>query len=232
MQNRFEEILTVQTKRYNSWEEAASDTVDKIFKFETNCGFSMLRDIISDINNVIGHNVYIKEHSFDVSDQMSLLRSIIDYYAENKLYLADPANMRHTTSTQTIHQAIQANEAMFLILAHCAISLFEELKLEPEYSKFLNVNISSEYIKSTVIRKQHDYGPNNVSKFGLFGLLIRMHDKVARLENLFSPKRKGNAVVNDESIFDTLTDIVGYTTVTLMWLYGDFLLPMEMDKNG
>ena len=37
-------------------------------------------------------------------------------------------------------------------------------------------------------RKQHDYGPENILRFGNRGLLVRLHDKVARLENLLSQR--------------------------------------------
>lgn len=76
---------------------------------------------------------------------------------------------------------------------------------------------------ATLIRKQKDYGPENIARFGNIGLLIRMHDKIARLENIYA-KCDGefNAAVNvnavsDETIIDTLIDIVGYSAIALMW---------------
>lgn len=33
-------------------------------------------------------------------------------------------------------------------------------------------------------RKQQDYGPNNISAFGLFGVVVRLNDKVERFKNL------------------------------------------------
>src|SRR5947207_112367 len=33
-------------------------------------------------------------------------------------------------------------------------------------------------------KKQRDYGPHNISAFGLFGCVVRMNDKVERLKNL------------------------------------------------
>jgi hypothetical protein len=36
-------------------------------------------------------------------------------------------------------------------------------------------------------RKQHDYGHNNITNFGVIGVAIRMCDKIARIDNLKSP---------------------------------------------
>lgn len=76
---------------------------------------------------------------------------------------------------------------------------------------------------ATLIRKQKDYGPENIARFGNIGLLIRMHDKVARLENIYSKcewdfnKAVAVNAVSDETIIDTLIDIMGYSAIALMW---------------
>ena len=75
----------------------------------------------------------------------------------------------------------------------------------------------------TLIRKQRDYGPENIRRFGRQGLLVRVHDKVARLENLTNNQR----TPNNESIRDTYLDIVGYSAIGIMWETGTFLLPLE-----
>lgn len=94
---------------------------------------------------------------------------------------------------------------------------------------------------ATLIRKQKDYGPENISRFGNIGLLIRMHDKIARLENIYSKCEwdfnKAIAVnaVSDETIIDTLMDIVGYAAIAIMWSTTDqqgnrsFLYPMTTE---
>tara|TARA_R110000868_G_scaffold187839_3_gene430565 strand:+ start:385 stop:738 length:354 start_codon:yes stop_codon:yes gene_type:complete len=70
--------------------------------------------------------------------------------------------------------------------------------------------------------KQLDYGPNNIARFGHVGLLLRLHDKVARLENLILSGRDAQ----NESLHDTYLDIVGYSTIGLMLLDGSFFFPM------
>ena len=74
-------------------------------------------------------------------------------------------------------------------------------------------------------RKQHDYGPENILRFGVPGLMVRLHDKVARLENLLA-KRDGKNAVNGEAVADTFTDIVGYCVIGMMLVFGTFTLPL------
>jgi len=54
-------------------------------------------------------------------------------------------------------------------------------------------------------KKNHDYGDHNLEVFGLYGIAVRLCDKVMRLANLSQ-----NEAEVDESIEDTLTDIAGY----------------------
>lgn len=78
-------------------------------------------------------------------------------------------------------------------------------------------------VAQTLVRKQRDYGPENIRRFGRRGLIVRMHDKVARLENLLGQKLDP---VN-ESIHDNLLDVVGYAAIGMMWEQGEFLLPLQ-----
>ena len=78
-------------------------------------------------------------------------------------------------------------------------------------------------VHKTLVRKQRDYGPENIRRFGRKGLMIRLHDKVARLENLDG----GGRGPENESVIDTFMDIVGYCAIGIMWERGEFLLPLE-----
>jgi len=107
--------------------------------------------------------------------------------------------------------------------------------------RYQGINPEREDVISTLIRKQKDYGPENISRFGDIGLLIRMHDKIARLENILS--KTGNDfnravsvnAVKDETIIDTLIDIIGYSAIAMMWSTIDdnntraFLYPMSQN---
>lgn len=77
-------------------------------------------------------------------------------------------------------------------------------------------------VTSTLVRKQRDYGHENIRRFGRQGLLVRCHDKVARLENLL----RSDAKPSNESIEDTLLDIVGYSAIGIMWERDLFLLDL------
>ena len=78
-------------------------------------------------------------------------------------------------------------------------------------------------IVKLLVRKQRDYGHGNIARFGHVGLFVRMHDKVARLENLLDT---GKAPEN-ESIHDNLMDVVGYSAIGIMWSLGTFMLPLR-----
>jgi len=68
-----------------------------------------------------------------------------------------------------------------------------------------------------LIRKHQDYGPKNISDApggAINGLLVRMHDKMARLKNL----HYNNKSANYESIEDTYKDLANYAVIALMVL--------------
>lgn len=77
-----------------------------------------------------------------------------------------------------------------------------------------------------ICKKQADYGHDNISRFGRIGLLVRVHDKVARLENL--TKRGVNP--QNESLVDNYIDVVGYATIGMMLERGWFTL--ELDRSA
>jgi hypothetical protein len=52
-------------------------------------------------------------------------------------------------------------------------------------------------------KKHQDYGPRNISEFGLFGVVVKMNDKMCRLKELVGKKRRKP---RNESIRDTLQD--------------------------
>ena len=87
-----------------------------------------------------------------------------------------------------------------------------------------NVEYYVNRISSILVSKQLDYGSENISKFGRTGILVRVHDKVARLENLIL---KNIQNPNNESILDNLLDLIGYAAIGIMWERDWFLLPIE-----
>jgi hypothetical protein len=85
------------------------------------------------------------------------------------------------------------------------------------------IEFTVDSVQETLVRKQRDYGHENIRRFGLQGLLVRIHDKVARLENLVA----NGGTPNNESIEDTLLDIVGYSAIGIMWEKGEFMLDLK-----
>lgn len=123
------------------------------------------------------------------------------------------------------------NNPVFFDIASYAIFTIDRIGKYPY--------IDWHYISSILINKQKDYGTENITKFGLAGIIVRLSDKLARLNNLIL-KADGdiqNAIslnsVNGESIIDTLIDIIGYCTIALMVMDEDstyknkFLVPMK-----
>mgnify|MGYP001186281789 CR=1 FL=1 len=71
-------------------------------------------------------------------------------------------------------------------------------------------------IKNLLLRKNHDYGNSfskQYEKYGMVSGLIRLDDKMSRLDSLM----KKEALV-DESVEDTVMDIAGYAVLLLIEL--------------
>lgn len=71
----------------------------------------------------------------------------------------------------------------------------------------------------TYRRKNADYGDafaSSLDKYGIVAALVRINDKVNRIESLTAPGRE--AQVKDESILDTLLDLASYAIMATMWM--------------
>lgn len=93
-----------------------------------------------------------------------------------------------------------------------------------EIADKMDCSISKKTLVKTLCKKQHDYGVHNILRFGQQGLLIRVWDKISRLENL--ERRTSGPQVADESQIDTMLDIAGYATIGIMLERGWFRLPL------
>lgn len=70
-----------------------------------------------------------------------------------------------------------------------------------------------------LLKKHDDYGPTNISMSPggpLNGLRVRMHDKVARINNLID----SGATPQNESLRDSFLDLLNYSAIALMVLDG------------
>nr|DAU82595.1 MAG TPA: Nucleotide modification associated domain 1 [Caudoviricetes sp.] len=73
----------------------------------------------------------------------------------------------------------------------------------------------------TFRRKNHDYGNSfeeSLDKFGIIASLVRMQDKMLRLESLTDDSKTQQ--VGSESLLDTLEDLSNYAAMTACWLKG------------
>jgi hypothetical protein len=62
------------------------------------------------------------------------------------------------------------------------------------------------------VKKNSDYGDGNILRFREKGLIVRISDKYARVQNLL----KNKASVLDEKIEDALEDIINYSVYGIM----------------
>lgn len=89
------------------------------------------------------------------------------------------------------------------------------------------VRVDNGEIYEILCSKQHDYGHENIAKFGRDGVLVRMHDKIARLENL----TKAGAQPKNETLRDNYIDAIGYCVIGAMWETGEFMLPLTVAET-
>lgn len=89
------------------------------------------------------------------------------------------------------------------------MTLEEEIRIVSNYTQQL---------AETFARKRTDYGPTTTEtfiKFGPTSMLVRMHDKLGRLDNLLGRSQVARV---DESVEDTLLDLANYCLITLLEL--------------
>jgi hypothetical protein len=78
--------------------------------------------------------------------------------------------------------------------------------------------------EALLLKKHKDYGPKNISQSPggpLNGLRVRMHDKLARINNLLD----SGATPENESLADSFIDMLNYSAIALL------VLKDEWDKE-
>lgn len=144
--------------------------------------------------------------------EITNLRNAIDYYIKSDLYLEKIECKADSKEDRDEHKYLWS------IFASNAIRALKNLYPQKP-ARLIEVVL-------TVINKQKDYGHHNIAMFGITGLVIRLHDKIARAENLVDKKDMENAVPG-ESIYDTFLDIIGYSIIATMWLNNTFMYELE-----
>lgn len=72
-------------------------------------------------------------------------------------------------------------------------------------------------LQEIFVKKNTDYGNSfeeSLEKHGLIAAIVRMEDKMSRLNTL----SKQEALVTDESLIDTLKDLSNYALMSAVWL--------------
>lgn len=79
------------------------------------------------------------------------------------------------------------------------------------YSNKITDEVYKEFSQCTALfdKKHSDYGKNNISISGQIGIVVRMMDKLARIQNLLN---KGTAPEN-EAMDDSWQDLANYAVI-------------------
>jgi hypothetical protein len=93
------------------------------------------------------------------------------------------------------------------------MKMSEVPQISPQLAQFQNI---LHPIAELLARKNTDYGDSYVKlreQYGPVGFYIRIADKMGRIEQL----DKAGALVKEESIEDSISDIIGYCTLELKY---------------
>ena len=179
------------------------------------------------VENIYDHYYewYDNIENIENTDPLKEMINILEYVCITSEGLTKPITPQNLCNHQ--------NNPIFFDMARYSIFILDHIKQPIGYKEITDI----------LIRKQKDYGPKNIMMFGLTGIIVRMYDKIARLENL-TQKAEGNIrnatnnnSVNGETLIDTLIDIIGYSTIGLMITDKDekhnnkFLTPMKPQKT-
>lgn len=184
-----------------TWEQAAFQAASDIWeKHSTYKNFTLKQFLNADVSEIEN------------------LREIINYYIKSDIYLQKIKSSTENIGKEDTYS--RKTEHIFLWSAMAVNAINAASRMYPD------LKINKVDVVLTVIRKQKDYGHHNIAMFGITGLVIRIHDKIARAENILSKENLENAVLG-ESLYDTFLDIVGYSIIALMWLNNTFMLDLE-----
>lgn len=90
-----------------------------------------------------------------------------------------------------------------------------KIRRKPDFED--DVRIIYDELMSVLLKKHRDYGPRNIADApggALNGLRVRIHDKVARINNLIDNNRKPQY----ESLEDSFKDLANYAIIALLVL--------------
>jgi hypothetical protein len=71
-------------------------------------------------------------------------------------------------------------------------------------------------MRQLFLRKNAGYGPDAIGDTGLYGIAVRMNDKVKRLLHI----TRTEGAVSDETLEDTALDLAVYAAIALVYMRG------------
>ena len=113
----------------------------------------------------------IFNHSFSTWDRLSDVREYLDYLIDE----IGPESKKEISGNVAAEY--------WAILGRTAAVVAEKKEIFKEIDAELAGHVDR--IAEILVRKQRDYGHHNIARFGRAGLLVRMHDKVARRRAFF-----------------------------------------------
>lgn len=104
-----------------------------------------------------------------------------------------------------------------------ALQRFEQLEAEGIIPSKFEADVCDVYeqARRVLLKKHQDYGPKNISLSPggpLNGLRVRMHDKLARINNLLD----SGATPENESLRDSFLDLMNYSAIAQLVLDGNW----------
>lgn len=202
----------LSNRQQTSWEDFSSLCVDSVFDLVIDNKFFEMR------KGILMQEPY---GLFLGDDQIQNMKSIIEKMIEEPIWKYDTKSPTYVDSG--LNDIIKETpNNLWEMLAACSIIYFDKKIFGFGTDSDMHLYSYKNQIKTTLVKKQRDYGSKNIEKFGINGIVIRIHDKIARLENLLNK----NSFAENEPLQDTLLDIVGYSIIAVMWNNNYFMAPM------
>jgi len=137
--------------------------------------------------------------------------------------------LHNSIDTSLISDFDKCDKLLQIAFRKLLIGVIDPVDIKPVFDKVKNTALFNilEMNKTSIesilndsfnlgVSKNNDYGSDNILKFGIIGIIVRLGDKIARYKNLTTNKNIEQKV-KDESLKDTLMDIINYAT------YGEML---------
>lgn len=134
-------------------------------------------------------------------------------------YLTEPLQLIGKRNKNHMKNGIKSD------LEKLSVLMFESSEQSCPLTEFIcnalsiKTNAGREFVRYSLAnallmeRKQTDYGPHNISKFGAYGCVLRMSDKLERLIHLFNNRKRKTA---NESISDSFRDLSNYAIIAMI----------------